>query len=118
MRDAQEIVDLETRFWDTMVSQDVEAATAMRADEAIVTGPQGGARISRGDFTKMMEGADWTLDYAGRSRRTMAFADELTAAHPDRVLRVEVGVLGSDADIDVEADLERVGNLLTNGRVP
>jgi ferredoxin-NADP reductase len=30
-------------------------------------------------------GADWTLDYAGRSRRTMAFADELAAAHPDRV---------------------------------
>lgn len=62
MPDAQQIVDLETRFWDTMVSQDVEAATAMMADEAIVTGPQGGARISRGDFTKMMEGADWTLD--------------------------------------------------------
>jgi ferredoxin len=30
-------------------------------------------------------GAEWTLDYAGRSRRTMAFADELAAAHPDRV---------------------------------
>ena len=45
-------------------------------------------------------------------------ARELLAAHPDRVHRVEVGDLGSDADIDVEADLERVGNLLTNGRVP
>jgi ferredoxin-NADP reductase len=30
-------------------------------------------------------GADWTLDYAGRSRSTMAFAEELAAAHPDRV---------------------------------
>ncbi|MCA0145292.1 PDR/VanB family oxidoreductase [Blastococcus sp. LR1] len=30
-------------------------------------------------------GAEWTLDYAGRSRATMAFADELAAAHPDRV---------------------------------
>jgi ferredoxin-NADP reductase len=30
-------------------------------------------------------GADWTLDYAGRSRATMAFVAELTAAHPDRV---------------------------------
>ncbi len=45
-------------------------------------------------------------------------ARDLLAAHPDRVHRVEVGDLGSDADIDVEADLERVGNLLTNGRVP
>ncbi|HEV2872082.1 MAG TPA: nucleotidyltransferase family protein [Actinomycetota bacterium] len=45
-------------------------------------------------------------------------ARDLLAAHPDRVHRVEVGDLASDADIDVEADLERVGNLLTNGRLP
>ena len=45
-------------------------------------------------------------------------ARDLLAAHPDRVHRVEVGDLGSDADIDVEADLERVGSMLTNGRVP
>lgn len=42
------------------------------------------------------------------------------AGHPDRVHRVEVGDLGSDTDIDVEADLERVGHLLTttNRRKP
>ena len=45
-------------------------------------------------------------------------ARDLVAADPDRVRRVEVGDLGSDADIDVEADLERVGNLLTTRRVP
>jgi CTP:molybdopterin cytidylyltransferase MocA len=40
-------------------------------------------------------------------------ARDLVAADPGRVRRVEVGDLGSDADIDVEADLERVGRLLT-----
>lgn len=42
------------------------------------------------------------------------------ATHPDRVHRVEVGDLGSDADVDVEADLVRVGHLLTttNRRKP
>jgi ferredoxin-NADP reductase len=30
-------------------------------------------------------GADWTLDYAGRSRASMAFVDELTALYPTRV---------------------------------
>jgi ferredoxin-NADP reductase len=30
-------------------------------------------------------GADWTLEYAGRQRSTMAFADELAAAGGDRV---------------------------------
>jgi ferredoxin-NADP reductase len=30
-------------------------------------------------------GVEWTLDYAGRSLGTMAFAEELVAAYPDRV---------------------------------
>jgi CTP:molybdopterin cytidylyltransferase MocA len=47
-------------------------------------------------------------------------ARDLVAAHPEWVHRVEVGDLASDADIDVEADLERVGRTLTtsNGRQP
>ena len=47
-------------------------------------------------------------------------ARDLLAAHPDRVHRVEVGDLGSDADVDVEADLERVSRMLTtsNRRQP
>lgn len=40
-------------------------------------------------------------------------ARDLLAAHPDQVHRVEVGDLGSDADVDVEADLERVSRMLT-----
>jgi ferredoxin-NADP reductase len=51
-------------------------------------------------------GSDWTLDYAGRSRRTMAFAAELAAAHPDRVRvhaadeegRLDVVALVSETD--------------------
>ncbi|HYN17918.1 MAG TPA: nucleotidyltransferase family protein [Actinomycetes bacterium] len=39
-------------------------------------------------------------------------ARDLVAAHPEWVHQVEVGDLGSDADIDVEADLERVGRML------
>ena len=49
-------------------------------------------------------------------------ARDLLAAHPERVHRVEVGDLGSDADVDVEADLERVGHMFTTtnpaGRQP
>jgi CTP:molybdopterin cytidylyltransferase MocA len=45
-------------------------------------------------------------------------ARDLVAAHPEWVHRVEVGDLGSDADVDVEADLERVGRMLTTGRHP
>ena len=43
-------------------------------------------------------------------------ARDLVAAHPDWVHQVEAGDLGSDADVDVEADLDRVGALLTSNR--
>ena len=42
-------------------------------------------------------------------------ARDLVAAHPEWVSQVEVGDLGSDADVDVEADLDRVGAMLING---
>jgi molybdenum cofactor cytidylyltransferase len=46
-------------------------------------------------------------------------ARDLVAAHPEWVHQVEVGDLGSDADVDVEADLDRVGAMLTsNGGTP
>ena len=46
-------------------------------------------------------------------------ARDLVAAHPEWVHRVEVGDLGSDADVDVEADLDRVGAMLArNGGTP
>ncbi|MDZ8274621.1 PDR/VanB family oxidoreductase [Microbacterium aquimaris] len=53
-------------------------------------------------------GVDWHLDYAGRSRRTMAFVDALTAAHPDRVTvhaadegaRMDVAALAGSVDQD------------------
>lgn len=43
-------------------------------------------------------GAEWTLDYAGRSRTTMAFVDELTTAYPDRV-RVHAADEGARLDL-------------------
>ncbi|MCZ2839241.1 PDR/VanB family oxidoreductase [Modestobacter sp. VKM Ac-2985] len=43
-------------------------------------------------------GADWTLDYAGRSRTTMAFLTELLTAHPDRV-RVHAADEGARLDV-------------------
>jgi ferredoxin-NADP reductase len=43
-------------------------------------------------------GADWTLDFAGRSRAGMAFAAELAAAHPGRV-RVHAADEGARLDV-------------------
>jgi hypothetical protein len=62
MTDRQEIIDLENRFWQTMIDKDVETATAMMADRSIVTGAQGAATIDNRSFGKMMSEGKWSLE--------------------------------------------------------
>ena len=62
MSDKQEIIDLEKRFWQTMIDKDGETAAAMLADKSIVTGAQGAATIDRKAFSAMMEQGDWQLE--------------------------------------------------------
>jgi ketosteroid isomerase-like protein len=79
MTEKQTIIDLEKKFWDTMVSKDADAATDMMAKKSIVTGPQGVSAISRGDFSKMMEEGKWTLDSYRFSDVQVIFPNESTA---------------------------------------
>ena len=37
----QQIIDLETRFWQSMKDKDVETAKSLIAQEGLVTGPMG-----------------------------------------------------------------------------
>lgn len=79
MTEKQTIIDLEKKFWDTMVSKDADAATDMMAKKSIVTGPQGVAEISRGDFSRMMEEGKWTLDSYKFSNVQVIFPNDQTA---------------------------------------
>jgi ketosteroid isomerase-like protein len=79
MSDKQEIVDLEKKFWDTMVDKDAKTATAMMAQQSIVIGPQGVAAIKRGDFAKMMRESKWTLDTYRLSDIEVLFPNNDTA---------------------------------------
>ena len=79
MPEKQTIIDLEKKFWETMVSKDADAATDMMAKTSIVTGPQGVSQISRGDFGKMMEEGKWTLDSYKFSDVQVIFPNEATA---------------------------------------
>jgi uncharacterized protein (TIGR02246 family) len=57
----QEIIDLETRFWDAIRDGDAEAASSLVSEQCLVTGAQGHAVIDRAMFAKMMEAPSWTL---------------------------------------------------------
>jgi hypothetical protein len=70
---ADEILALEHRFWQTMISRDVEAATTMMADSSIITGAQGVSEIDKATFAKMLTGGGWTLrDYSFEDVKVIA----------------------------------------------
>ena len=112
---------------------DWEAVVVLLGDQPLVPG---GAVARVVEAWRAGAGPVVTATYGGRPGHPRLFdrrllpdllrltgdtgARDLLATHPDRVHRVEVGDLGSDADVDVEADLVRVGHLLTttNRRKP
>src|SRR4051794_4848671 len=59
---SQTIVDLETRFWQSMVDKDAKTAKKMIAEECLVTGPMGAMKIDPDKYEQMTRDGKWTLD--------------------------------------------------------
>src|SRR2546421_11180254 len=57
----QEIIDLETQFWNAIRDGDAASASSVVSEPCLVTGAQGHAAIDRKTFAKMMEAPAWTL---------------------------------------------------------
>jgi len=57
----QEIIDLETEFWNAIRDGDAAAASSVVHEPCLVTGAQGHGAIDRKMFAKMMEAPSWTL---------------------------------------------------------
>ena len=58
---AKELLQLETRFWNSMNDKDVEAALQLTNDPCIVTGAQGVSKIDKKTFANLMATGTWTL---------------------------------------------------------
>ena len=61
--DKQKIIDLEQKFWQTMVDKDTEVSVAMLPEKSIVTGAQGTALLTHNDYRGMAKQGDklWRL---------------------------------------------------------
>jgi len=58
----QQIIDLETRFWQSMKDKDPETAQTMIADHCLVTGPMGTMRLDPEKYGLLTREGDWRLD--------------------------------------------------------
>jgi hypothetical protein len=62
-KDAKSIIELETKFWQSMVDKDTDAAVAMLDDKSMVTGARGLALLSHNDYRGMAKQGEslWNL---------------------------------------------------------
>jgi uncharacterized protein (TIGR02246 family) len=58
----QELIGLETRYWQALKDGDMHGALRLTDDPCIVTGPQGLASITRKQFAEMMQKPSWSLE--------------------------------------------------------
>jgi ketosteroid isomerase-like protein len=58
----QQIIELETRFWQSMKDKDPEIAQSMIADDCLVTGPMGTMRVDPEKYARLTREGDWRLD--------------------------------------------------------
>jgi len=75
----QTIVDLETRFWQSMVDKDAKLAKTMIADDCLITGPMGAMKIDPDRYESMTEDGQWTLDSFKFSDLEVIFPSDDTA---------------------------------------
>lgn len=58
----QEMIALETAFWQAMQDNDVDAAMAATDDPCVVAGASGAATVDAAMFRSMMSGGAWKLN--------------------------------------------------------
>lgn len=56
--DQNEIIVLETKYWDAMKNNDIETAVSLTKFPCTVTGPQGAQRVTEAQYRDLMNAAD------------------------------------------------------------
>jgi hypothetical protein len=77
--DTQAIVDLETRFWQSMVDKDAKRAKAMIAVECLVAGPSGTMKVDPDKYEAMTKDGNWELDRFSFNDMKVIFPSEAVA---------------------------------------
>ena len=94
----QQIIDLETRFWQSMKDKDVPTAQSLIAKECLITGPMGSMRINPAKYGEMTRDGKWRLD-------NFTFSDIEVIAPSDDVAVIAYKVHQTGAMKDKPMDL-------------
>jgi len=73
------IVDLERKFWQSMVEQDADAALDMLCEPALMVSPRGAMKFDHDEYRKMAEQGAMVLTAFELSNMQIVFPNENTA---------------------------------------
>lgn len=79
------LVDLETRFWQSMVDHDTDTAIEMLAEPSLMVSPQGTMRFDHDMYRRMAETGSMVLTSFELNDMEVMFPDENTAILAYRV---------------------------------
>jgi len=101
----EEIVALETSYWDAMKAKDGRRTAELSAKSSLVTGARGVSRIAKDKMAKMTEEGNWTLE-------SYAFEDvEVSTPAPD--VAVIAYTVRQDVTMDGKSDSLRAADSST-----
>lgn len=89
------LIDLETKFWESMVSQDTDAALRLLSEPALMVGSRGAIKFDHAGYRKMAEQGPMVLTAFELRDVDVVFPNATTAILTYRV-RQEVAERGED----------------------
>lgn len=86
MQDSRKaLIDLETRFWQSMVDNDTETAVSMLHEPSLMVSPHGTMKFDHAGYRQMADNGSMVLTSFHLSDMQVMFADERTAVLAYRV---------------------------------
>lgn len=101
----EEIVALETSYWDAMKAKDGNRTAELSAKFSLVTGARGAARIAKEKMGKMTEEGNWTL-------KSYAF-EEIEVSTPSPDVAVIAYTVRQDVTMDGKSESLRAADSST-----
>lgn len=80
-----ELIDLETRFWQSLVDEDTDTAMALLDEPALMVSSHGAMKFDRATYRRMAEEGDMIVKSFELSDMQVMFPDEGTAVLTYRV---------------------------------
>ena len=76
---AKTIIDLEKRFWKSIVDQDTDTALEMLCEPALMVGAHGAMKFGHDQYRRMAEEGSWVLSSYELSDMDVVFPNDNTA---------------------------------------